>query len=91
MLAGSRDVASESRGSSVGIATGYAVGRPRGWVSCSGICQGFSLLRDVQTGSGVHPYPKGAVRGKTDLSAPTNIESNKTWIYTSTPPYVIIT
>jgi hypothetical protein len=64
--------------------------------------QEFSLLRGVQTGSGAHPlsYQMGTggpfIRGKkrpfreAGNSTPTSAEVKKTWIYTSTRPYVVI-
>jgi hypothetical protein len=61
--------------------------------------QEFSFLHVVQAGIGVHPasYPMGTrnfstgvkrpVR-ETDHSPPSSAEVKKSWIYTSTPPYV---
>jgi hypothetical protein len=61
----------------------------------------FSLLHVVQTGSGVHqtsyavgtgdlsPGVKQPVR-EADHSPPTSAEVKKTWVYTSTPPYVFM-
>jgi hypothetical protein len=61
----------------------------------------FSLLHSVQTGSGAHPasYPigKGALSPEVnrqgreaDRSPPTSADFKKTWVYTSTTPYVFM-
>jgi hypothetical protein len=63
--------------------------------------QEFSLLRVVQTGSGVHPtsYPMGngefspGVKRQgheADQFLPTRAEVKKIGIYTSTPPYAFM-
>jgi hypothetical protein len=63
--------------------------------------QDFSLLHNVQTGSGAHPasYPMsaGAISArvkrpglKDDPSPPSSAEVKKMWIYISTPPYVFM-
>jgi hypothetical protein len=64
--------------------------------------QEFSLLRIVQTGSGVHAasYPNGtggaASPGvnrqgrEADQSPPISVDLKKTWIYTPTPQYVFM-
>jgi hypothetical protein len=60
-----------------------------------------TFLHVVQTGSGAHPasyimgtggsFPRGKVAGReADHSPPTSAEVNKTWIYTSTPPYALM-
>jgi hypothetical protein len=59
------------------------------------------LFQCFQTGSGAHPasYPMGTGAlspgvkrpgREADHSPPTSAEVNKTWIYTSTPPYVFM-
>jgi hypothetical protein len=61
----------------------------------------FFVLISSQTGSGTHPasypisregpFPKVRRPGyKTDHSPPTSTEVKKTWVYTSTPPYVFM-
>jgi hypothetical protein len=63
--------------------------------------QEFSLVRVVQTGSGVHltSYSMGTggsfpgvkrPRCEADHSPPTNAEVKKIWPYTSTAPYVFM-
>jgi hypothetical protein len=64
--------------------------------------QEFPLLHVVQTGSGAHPasypmetgdsFPGVKWPGReAHNSSPTSAEVKKTWIYTSTPPYVFMT
>jgi hypothetical protein len=67
---------------SVGIATGWLDG-----VRFMAGARDFSLLHIVQTGAGAHPasYAMG-----TDHSSPAIAEFKKTWVYTSTPPYVFM-
>jgi hypothetical protein len=59
----------------------------------------FSLLHMVQTGFGAHPIPwvPGTLSqgvkwtgGMADHSPHTSAEVKKTWVYTSTPPYVFM-
>jgi hypothetical protein len=61
----------------------------------------FSLLRRIQTSSGVHPgsysmgtrdsFPGGKVAGlEADHSPPPSTEVNNTWSYTSTPQCVFM-
>jgi hypothetical protein len=74
--------------SAVGTATGY------------GLDDRNIALHVVQTGSGVHPtYPMGTGGSfpgvkrqgrETDHSPSTSAEVKKTWIYTSTPPYIFM-
>jgi hypothetical protein len=63
--------------------------------------QEFSLLHVVQTGPGVHPasYPMGTgdsfpgakwKEREVDHSPSTIAEVKRTWLYTSTPPYVFM-
>jgi hypothetical protein len=70
-------------------------GRLRGQSSSPGRVKNF--LHVVKIGSGAHPasYPvstggsfPGAKATGADQSPPTRAEVKKTWIYTSTPPYV---
>jgi hypothetical protein len=89
-----------NRDSSVGIATSYGLDdRGVGFRVLVGakIC----LIHVVQTGPGVHPtsYQLGTgalspgVKRKgreADRSPPASAEVKKTWIYTSTPPYVFM-
>jgi hypothetical protein len=64
--------------------------------------KGSYLVCSIQTCSGVHPNPIQLVSGalptemkrpghEADHSLPTSAEVKKTWIYTSTPPYVFMT
>jgi hypothetical protein len=90
---------SRIRDSSVGIAIGYRLRRPRSRNSSPSRVKNF--LHVVQTGSGVHPasYPIGI--GALSLgvkragreayhSPPTSSEVKKTRVYTSTLPYVFM-
>jgi hypothetical protein len=76
----------------------YLTGRPGSRSSSPGRGKNFSLLYVIQTGSWEHPasYPMGDTAGvkrprrEADHSPPTSVEIKKTWVYTSTPPYVFI-
>jgi hypothetical protein len=83
-----------SRDSVVGIATGYELTTKESEFE-SGYGQEFSLLRVVQTGSGVQPasypmsaggsFPRVKRQGReADHWPPTSAEIKKNWIYTST-------
>jgi hypothetical protein len=77
-----------------------------GWTAEGSECeswemQEFSLLHSAQTGSGAHPasypmdtgdsFPGSKPPGRdAHHSPPTSVEVKNTWIYTSTPPYVIM-
>jgi hypothetical protein len=63
--------------------------------------QEFLLLHIVQTSSAAHLvyYPMGTLGyfpmvkrqgSEADHSPPTSAEVKKTWIYTSTPPYILM-
>jgi hypothetical protein len=84
-----------SHDSAVGIATGYGLEDQR-FEFESRWRREFSLLHVVQTGSEANPasYPMGTggsfLRGKADHSPPTSAEIKKTWVYTSTHPYVFM-
>jgi hypothetical protein len=86
--------------SAVGIAASYGLDNQRIGVRVP-VGQEFSLLYAVQTGSGAHPasYPMGKAAlspgikrpgRETDHSPPTSSEVKKTWVYTSTFPYVFM-
>jgi hypothetical protein len=88
-----------SRGSVVGIATGYGLGLE--FESRYG--QEFSLLHFAQTGTGAHStsYPMGTGGSflgvkrpgrEADHSPPTSVKVQKLWIYTrtSTPLYAFM-
>jgi hypothetical protein len=90
-----------SRDSSVGIATHYGLEDYGGGSSRPDSVKKFSLLRIVQTGSGVHPTSykmgtAGSIPGvkrqgrEADHSPPTSAEVKKMWNYTSTPLYVFM-
>jgi hypothetical protein len=77
-----------------GIATDYVLDESRWGQKCS-------FLRVIQTGSGVHPasyamgtgalYRGGKRPGReAHHSLPTSAEVKKTWVYTSTSPYVFM-
>jgi hypothetical protein len=83
-----------SRDSAVGIPTGYGLDD----IGVGVRVPVETLLHVIQTGSGTHPlsYPMGTTGfssgvkrpgRKPDHSPPTSTEVNKTWNYTSTPPY----
>jgi hypothetical protein len=85
-----------SRGSSVGIVTGYGLDCRRLEVQVPTGAGDFSLLHRVQTGSGAHPasYPtgtEGSFRGvrrtgrEADQSPPSSAEVKNAWRYTFTP------
>jgi hypothetical protein len=75
-----------SRGSIVGIATGYGLDdRGVGVKSLKG--QELSLLHSVQTGSGVHSTSYSVGTGG---SFPGGKAVKKMWMYTSTPPYIFM-
>jgi hypothetical protein len=88
--------------SSVGIATGYGLDeRGGGWSSSPVRVKKFLVLHIVQTDSGVHPtsykmgtggsFPGVKRQGReADRSPPTSAEIKKMWIYTPTPPYVLM-
>jgi hypothetical protein len=84
-----------SRDSAVGIATCYGLDNQGVKVRVP-VGEEFLLLHVVQTGSEAKPasYPMGiAVKQpvrEADLSVPTSTEVKKTWVYTSTPPYVFM-
>jgi hypothetical protein len=91
-----------SRDSAVGIETGYVLDNQGVGVQVPVGGQEFSLLYVVQTGSGARPasYPMGVPGAlspgvkrpwrEADRSPPTSAEVKKTWVYTSTPPYVFM-
>jgi hypothetical protein len=84
-----------SRGSVVGIATGYELGR-RGVGVRVPVGRDFSPLHVVQTGSRAQPAPGALSLGvkrpedEADHSPPTSAEVKNTWIYTTTPPHVFM-
>jgi hypothetical protein len=80
-----------SRGSAVGIATGYALDEREVGVRVL-IGARFSPLHVVQTSSGAYPasYPMGTNGRVVKLNTNTRYEVKNTWIYTSTPSYAFI-
>jgi hypothetical protein len=89
-----------SRDSALGIGTGYRLEDQEVGVQVPVGSRIFSSP-NIQTGSGVHPtsYPMGtggSIPGvkrpgsEADHHPPTSDEIRKTWVYTSTPPYVFM-
>lgn len=86
--------------STIDIATGYGLDNQGVGIRVP-VRQEFSLLKVIQAGSGVHPASYlvgtgGSFSGvkqpgrEADHSPPSSAEAKKTWIYTSTPPYVFL-
>jgi hypothetical protein len=84
----------------IGTATGYGMDDQGGRSSSPGRVKNF-LFHFFQTGSGVHPtsYTMGTggsfprvkrPEREADHSPPASVEVNKMWIYTTTPPYVLL-
>jgi hypothetical protein len=89
-----------SRGSAVGIASAYGLGNREVGVRVP-VGLEFSLLHNVQTGSGAHPASYPMVQGalspgvkrqgrEADHPPPASIEVKIMWIYTYTPPYAFM-
>jgi len=85
-----------SRGSSVGIATGYRLDDRSSWVRFPAGAGNYSLLHCVQTGSGDHPasYPMDTrsfslalkrLGRETDHSLPSRAKIKNAWRYISIP------
>jgi hypothetical protein len=88
-----------SRGSPVGIATGYGLDDEGVGVPSPGRVKNvnFSILSRLALGSTPIQWVPGALNLRlkrpgleTDHSPPTNAEVRKTWIYTSTPSYAFM-
>jgi hypothetical protein len=85
-----------SRDSSVGIATGYGLDDQGAESSSPGRVKIFYFSMSSRPALGSTQPPIKWVPGvnrqgrEADHSPPTSVEVKKTWIYTSTPPYVFM-
>jgi hypothetical protein len=78
-----------SRDSSVGIATGYGLDDQEGGSSSPGRVKNFHF--SISSRQALGSFPEVKLQGReADHSPPTSAEVKKMWIYTSTPPYVLM-